>query len=311
MKDVLKVAIAGVYLEGDNSRYHNIIETLFQTLKRQDIELVLLPAWEVLNHPGLKRDGNAGFASICKQIRDCHVEEILNDYRQLASKYNLMVGFNLLSPVRDRIYNRGYLISSTGEILGTQDQVHLAGWEVEAGLVGGNEIEAIDTPLGKMGFILSTDAFYPEIARILALKEVDIVLAPTVYYPEYSPWDQLAGIWQVVQQNQFFALENPANFAEGEIDLEGIPAIYGPCDTTQGETGFIGGPVIPGPTSPDMFLNQACEFIRSLKAGGDKTYQFTGVLRASALHDARRRFPIRELFNVPLYNQHLNYISPE
>jgi len=59
--------------------------------------------------------------------------------------------------------------------------------------------------------MLSTDVFYPQVARKLALMGADIVLSPVGFVGERNSWLQLSGVWQKAQLNHFFAIESAFN----------------------------------------------------------------------------------------------------
>ena len=113
------------------------------------------------------------------------------------------------------------LFNPDGEIILKQQQLYPAESEIiRPGMIwgaGGNCIKAAktinyaETELGKIGLISGRDCWHPEIGRVMALEKVEIVLAVNrMGFNESFPancWQQMAGIWSQVQQNQFIALE--------------------------------------------------------------------------------------------------------
>jgi predicted amidohydrolase len=78
----------------------------------------------------------------------------------------------------DRIYNSAVLIDRTGRLVGKYRKTHLPIQEVESGYTPGRELPVFDTEFGKVGMLICHDTAFPEPARVLALKGVELVLLP-------------------------------------------------------------------------------------------------------------------------------------
>jgi predicted amidohydrolase len=72
-----------------------------------------------------------------------------------------------------------------------------------------------------------------------ALKGVEIVLSPVGFIGEKNRALQVSGMWQEVQQNQFFAVESGFNGFLGEQDFWGESMIHAPLAMTRRESGFL------------------------------------------------------------------------
>ena len=152
-------------------------------------------------------------------------DDYLLFHRELAisSSCTVAPGFFL----KDK-YNTAILITAQGEIIHEQHQVHLSQKELDQGLKRGSSLEVVDTPIGRIGFMIGVDCFYPVVGRILGLQKVDIVIA---YYKQLmpnNPWLQFSGVWQQVQHNQFFAVENVVNSTIDEAEFTGKTIIHCP-----------------------------------------------------------------------------------
>jgi len=141
--------------------------------------------------------------------------------------------------------NAGLLIGPDGKLIGRQWQTHLLPEERERGLVAGGDLLTFRTEVGRLGMLVGTDAWYPEVSRILALQGAEILLSLQAVRRPYTSWRQIAGIWQEVQQNQTFGVESCLHGhlrspATGEkVEFEGRSAIFAPCEMTPGETGIL------------------------------------------------------------------------
>lgn len=127
------------------------------------------------------------------------------------------------------------LFAPDGSLVATQAQTHLAPGETYA---PGTDLALADTPFGPVGFLAGHDAWVPEVGRILSRRGARLLLAPVTGAAPYTEWDQIAGTWSQVQQNQVFAAE------AGWIGpgYSGRPAVMAPCEMTDGLTGFLARP---------------------------------------------------------------------
>lgn len=137
------------------------------------------------------------------------------------------------------LVHAGYLFSPAGEILARRLQVHVSPAERRWGLVGGDAIDPVRTPWGKAGFLLGTDARYPETARILTLQGAALLLSPAAHPVAAGPWPQIAGLWREAQANQVHAAEACLTGELGGRVFGGHSAVYGPNEATPGESGVL------------------------------------------------------------------------
>lgn len=167
----------------------------------------------------------------------------------------------------------GLVFSPQGVNVGCAVRVHVRS---EGGLLaGGDEIAPVDLPLGRAGLLVGDDAWSPEQCRILALSGCDLFLSLQAIAGPYRRWKQVAGLWQLTQQNQVFSVESclvGGGYA-------GVSAILGPCDMAPHFSGFLAE---AGDAANDSVLVQA--------------------LSPDSLKEARTKFPIFKHFNVRLYD---------
>lgn len=121
-----------------------------------------------------------------------------------------------------------------------QEQLYLARWERAQQLGRGRAVEVV--PLNDdftVGMVLSTDVFYPQVARALALKGANLLLCPVGLVEPENPCRQLAGVWNLVQQNQVFAVESGFKVEVAGTSLWGSTIIHAPLDLTADDSGFL------------------------------------------------------------------------
>lgn len=201
------------------------------------VDLVLLPGFSgLLFSPTAELSSSRHPVEVGQDAWD----SFLNTMGELAQRYQVFLGAGTLPVVEEgRVYHRAFLFSPEGELLGMQDQTHTSAWERSWGMTPGEKLEVFATPIGRLAFLVGSDVWYPEVGRILALQGADIVLAPVSRPLPYSFWSQGAGLWQQVQQNQFFALEAGLTGRLWGTELRGRGAVFAPCEMTPGESGFL------------------------------------------------------------------------
>jgi predicted amidohydrolase len=72
-----------------------------------------------------------------------------------------------------------------------------------------------------------------------ALRGADTVLSPVGFTREKNRVLQVSGLWQEVQQNQFFAVESGFNGFLGEQSFWGESFIYAPLEMTEKGDGYL------------------------------------------------------------------------
>src|SRR6185295_10711823 len=95
---------------------------------------------------------------------------------ELASRHKLFLSVGLSEKERDIVYNTQVLVGPAGYI-GKQRKLHLSRDEVMF-YKGGREIAVFDIGKCKVGTVICYDNWFPEIARILALRGADVILMP-------------------------------------------------------------------------------------------------------------------------------------
>ncbi|WP_227763132.1 nitrilase-related carbon-nitrogen hydrolase [Zhaonella formicivorans] len=184
----------------------------------------------------------------------------------------------VLEPAGEGFRHQAHLFGPDGTHLGEQAQTHCSRTEQTWPLAPSHSLRVFETPLGKIGFVVGSDVFFPEVSRILALQGADLVLAPAAIPAPYNPWRQVSAMWQEVQQNQFFSLENWLNSSFWGVQFQGRAPILGPCEITPEETGYY-----------------TC---------GEGPEQIV-ELDFTALQKIRREYPLRSHLNAGLYAKFL------
>ena len=95
---------------------------------------------------------------------------------EVARRTGMILSFGMSEKERDIVYNAQVLVGPQGYI-GKQRKLHPSRDEVML-YKGGREIVVFDIGKCKVGLVICYDNWFPEIARILALRGADVILMP-------------------------------------------------------------------------------------------------------------------------------------
>jgi predicted amidohydrolase len=109
-----------------------------------------------------------------------YVEKI----QELAKKYQIdIVAGSIIEGDERGWYNTSHYIDSNGQILGTYRKVRL--WDPEVSyLQSGGEVTVFDTKYGRISLSICYDLAFPEIYRIMEMKNVEIIFCVS-YWTEW------------------------------------------------------------------------------------------------------------------------------
>ena len=249
--------------------------------------LIVLPAYSVMIGPALQIEAEG--PSPCSPFELATLVgtdgfSLWMDFfaaAALSNKIYLCPG-TFIAPCDGGFEHCAPLFSPDGDLALAQLQTHVSEAEDRAGMAAGADLAVVDVRGHKVGIAIGTDAWYPEVGRILALLGADTILAPTAAPAPYTVWHQTRGLWQVVQQNQVFAVEASLAGRWLGTTYQGRSRVFGPVEMTPDGRG-----VLSEVTSESI----EGEIIASLDPVD--------------LEIARRAFPIFEHFNIGLYEARL------
>ncbi len=167
-------------------------------------------------------------------------EKFLDIQRAIAlSLQAYLVPGSFLTAHYEDIFHTACLFSPEGEVLGYQQQLFLSREERNMGWSRGEEAVVFQTGLGQLGIIIGTDAWYPEVSRVLALKGSEIVCHCGALDADENKWRQVAGMWQQVQHNRFFCVESQLTAAIAGRKFGASCLIHAPCEMTPAYEGLL------------------------------------------------------------------------
>jgi len=213
---------------------HNIKEYLKKAIKEQ-VDIIVFPGFtgcffQQLSYPD---------RSIRSLINEADSREYIEQVKELSKEYKIVIcPGSYWQKEKNNIYHESSLIIN-GEIQLNQRQIYLARWERELGFSRGAKIELRKIKDWRLALIISTDVFYPQVSRRIALRGADIILSPVGFRGENNSALQVSGMWQEVQQNQFFAVESGFNGFLGKQSFWGESVIYAPLEMTEKGDGYL------------------------------------------------------------------------
>lgn len=199
-------------------------------------DLVLLPeTYNTRAVSGLK--GTEGAATMSDPAVTMLRDKAIQHHIFVAASVRLIDDKGLLR-------NAAVMFDRNGDLVGTYTKCHLTMGEIWNGLVPGEEIRTCDTELGRIGFSICWDRFFPEHARVLFMKGADIVLNPTASadYPINEAHNGYANAAIIVtaqttadhtltritgRRGQVLATADPVKgYAIAEVDINAVDPVF-------------------------------------------------------------------------------------
>ena len=159
---------------------------------------------------------------------------LIKEMSQICKKLNVVLPVSYFEKSNNAYFNSIAIIDGDGSVLGNYRKSHIpdgAGYLEKYYFNPGNSgFEVWNTKFGKIGIGICWDQWFPEVARILALKGADILFYPTAIGDEPRSSIDSSGAWQRVMQGHAAANIVPV-VASNRIGFEKV----------QGQTnGFYG-----------------------------------------------------------------------
>jgi len=138
-----------------------------------------------------------------KEIKDNHFllaetenDTTISELKSLSKKYGAVFIAPIFEKSEDeKYYNTAFVISSGG-VCGKYRKIHIPQiplWEEKFYFsTPESEIGVIETPYAKIGIQICWDNFFPEGARVLALKGAEIIFSPTASaFDTHKRWERM------------------------------------------------------------------------------------------------------------------------
>ncbi|ERN54382.1 carbon-nitrogen hydrolase family protein [Alkalihalophilus marmarensis] len=162
-----------------------------------------------------------------KEAALTHDSPVLKEVAGLAAEHKIYLAFGYVELGEDkRIYNSIQLITPTGRCIANYRKIHLTKLEKEF-FTAGNEVVTVETEIGKIGLMICWDLAFPELARMHALNDADIMIAPSAWEVPFDKPFQHFGVSRAIDNSVFLVAVNHIGNSD-ELEFFGQSAIYGP-----------------------------------------------------------------------------------
>ena len=162
---------------------------------------------------------------IFKLAQNYENNKILNQMAELAKKLKVVLPISFFEKDNNAYFNSIAIINSDGNILGKYRKSHIpdgAGYLEKYYFNPGNTgFKVWDTNFGKIGIGICWDQWFPEAARIMALKGAEVLFYPTAIGDEIMSEYDSSGAWQRVMQGHAAANIMPV-VASNRIGSESV-----------------------------------------------------------------------------------------
>jgi predicted amidohydrolase len=129
------------------------------------------------NHPTQNHDAWLREAlRFCRGTAQGLDGEAVRQLSRIAAGHDVLVCAGMLEDAGNVLHNTQVLVDGTG-LIGRWRKMHVPMYEMPF-YNGGGVPDVVDTPLGRIGVNICFDALLPESTRLLAVKNVEVVLFP-------------------------------------------------------------------------------------------------------------------------------------
>ncbi len=151
-------------------------------------DLVVLPETATTGFtPGI---GPADLWDVVSEVPGPVTEPLQETVRRLG--VHAVLGTYCRGPERGIVHNAAVFIGPSGDVIGVYRKTHLftgetvgsSGW-----VTPGDEVVVVDTPLARLGAVICFDGDFPELARILAVRGVEVIVRPSALLRSADIWE--------------------------------------------------------------------------------------------------------------------------
>jgi predicted amidohydrolase len=133
---------------------------------------------EFFNAPLMAEYNHLSEAQAIRKLAE-YTEQIVQKFSELSISYNINIITGSFPEIVDgKLFNAGYLCRRDGSIE-RYEKIHVTPDEARVwGMQGGRHIQTFDTDAGKIGVLICYDVEIPELSRILAEDDMEILFVP-------------------------------------------------------------------------------------------------------------------------------------
>ncbi len=107
---------------------------------------------------------------------------------QLAKKHSIYLCVGLAEKAEGQLFDSAVLIDDQGNLLLKHRKINILTELMQPPYTPGSDIQAVDTPLGRIGMLICADTFVPENLQRMAACKPDLVLVPYGWAAKEEAW---------------------------------------------------------------------------------------------------------------------------
>jgi len=168
----MKVSLIQLKYEGSKEK---TVKKTVEMIQKSKGELVILP--ELHEREYFCKSEDTKYFDYAESF-----EEDVKFWAEISKEENRVIIASLFEKVMDGIYYNTAVVLDKGSVAGKYRKTHIPddpGFYEKFYFTPGDSIEPIDTSVGRLGVLVCWDQWYPEAARIMALKGAEIIIYPT------------------------------------------------------------------------------------------------------------------------------------
>jgi predicted amidohydrolase/GNAT superfamily N-acetyltransferase len=162
--------------------YSNISELMkhaeyfIDAVSAYQADFILFP--ELFNAPLMADYNHMDTARAMRELAK-YTRPITEEFAKLAVSYNVNIISGSMPKIdEDSLYNVSYLFRRNGSMEEVY-KIHPTPSEISSwGMRGGDEVRTFETDAGKIGILICYDVEFPELSRILAMQDMQILFVP-------------------------------------------------------------------------------------------------------------------------------------
>ena len=232
----LKVGLCQMQVIDNKKENINTAKKMIKKASSNDVDLIVLP--EMFNCPY----ANEKFIEYAESKED---SETLTAISNVAKKYKVnIVAGSIPEKENQNIYNTCFVFDEDGEIIGSHRKMHLFDIDVPGKirfmesdtLSSGDEFNVINMGQYNLGLGICYDMRFPELSRILALNNSDIIIFPGAFNYTTGPSHWKLLLRSRALDNQVYVLAcSPSSDENSSYNAYGHSMIVDPWGTVINE----------------------------------------------------------------------------
>ena len=178
---VVRVAVCQTLcIDGDREGNFRRIENALELASSQGVELACFPETAILGWV------NPEAHQLAHPIPGATFDRI----SRLARQYNLMMAVGLAETDGDALYDSAILVGSDGRLLLKHRKINTIAELMEPPYAQGSaeDVQVVDTPVGRVGMLLCADTFVEGLVRIVGSQSPDLLIVPYGWAAKKQMW---------------------------------------------------------------------------------------------------------------------------